>query len=49
MQKNTRITFNVFMSFLIWTSVFVMGVLVSATVFRVFLASGLTAYHLVHP
>jgi hypothetical protein len=43
MHKNA---FDVVMSFVIWTSVFVMGILVIADVFRVFVAGGSAAYHL---
>jgi hypothetical protein len=46
MEKNT---FDVVLSFLIWTSVFVMGILISVDVFRVLMAGGSAAYHLVQP
>jgi hypothetical protein len=46
MQKNA---FDVVLSFLIWTSVFVMGILISVDVFRVFVAGGAAAYHLLRP
>jgi hypothetical protein len=41
-----KTAFDVVLSFLIWTSVFVMGILVSVDVFRVVVAGGTVAYRL---
>lgn len=43
-----KMSLNVLTSFLIWTSVFVMGVLVSATLLKTVLAASRTVYHLLH-
>jgi hypothetical protein len=49
MLKSVKLTFDALMTCVVWSSVLAMVLLVALTPFRIFLAGGLTAYHLVHP
>ncbi len=48
LQKNTQQTLDAVISFMIWTSVFALGILISTTLFRILVASGVKVYQLVH-